>query len=261
MSAIGPSMNDRSPDVIAYYDHLWTESYHTIGLDQKKRETFILSEIADLHLANPTILDFGCGMGWLCKALSHVGNVTGIDLSPKGIERAKAESPEVTFVAGDLFEHRFEDEQFDLVVSQEVIEHVTNQNAFLSLVWRYLKPGGYFVMTTPNKTENLNRGYTIEEMRQMGWLQPVENWLTTDDVKAMTQGKFEIQKLTTLAYHRGWRNRIENLLFGKRLSKLSDTLRCTILLHYFRQRMVRDHLLGNYGLYIGMVARKIVPNP
>jgi SAM-dependent methyltransferase len=42
------------------------------------------------------------------------------------------------------------DKSFDLVVSVEVLEHVEADELFVSEVCRVLKPGGRFIMTTPN---------------------------------------------------------------------------------------------------------------
>jgi SAM-dependent methyltransferase len=45
---------------------------------------------------------------------------------------------------------RLPEATFDLVVATEVLEHVDDDAAFLAGVERVLKPGGCFVMTTPN---------------------------------------------------------------------------------------------------------------
>ena len=94
-------------EIISYYNKAWVDPDLAIGLDRKQRELFILTEITALKRDKPKILDFGCGMGWLSNSLSKLGKVTGIDLSPKGIERAKRQYPAVTFVAGDIFEYKF----------------------------------------------------------------------------------------------------------------------------------------------------------
>ena len=50
----------------------------------------------------------------------------------------------------DMTESRLSDEEFDIVVSVEVLEHVERDGRFLDEVARVLKPGGVFLMTTPN---------------------------------------------------------------------------------------------------------------
>jgi SAM-dependent methyltransferase len=49
------------------------------------------------------------------------------------------------------------DSSFDYVVSFQVIEHIQDDNAFVSEVSRVLKPGGKFILTTPNAPMSLTR--------------------------------------------------------------------------------------------------------
>ncbi len=53
-------------------------------------------------------------------------------------------------VIDDMTKSRFEDNTFQCVVAVEVLEHVEEDEMFLSEVYRVLKPGGVFLMTTPN---------------------------------------------------------------------------------------------------------------
>jgi SAM-dependent methyltransferase len=53
-------------------------------------------------------------------------------------------------VLGDMTRSDLPDEAFDLVVSVEVLEHVEEDELFVSEVARVLKSGGRFLMTTPN---------------------------------------------------------------------------------------------------------------
>lgn len=50
----------------------------------------------------------------------------------------------------DMTKSGFGDRSFDGVVSVEVLEHVEEDEAFAANVARVLKPGGFFLMTTPN---------------------------------------------------------------------------------------------------------------
>lgn len=254
-------MNTHSPkatrsEIIAYYDKVWSGPGRGIGLDRKQREMFIVSEIVDLKLDTPKILDFGCGMGWLSKSLSTFGLVTGIDQSHKGIEYAKSECPEVEFIVGDVFEYKFPANLFDIIVSQEVIEHVDEQQLYINLAWKYLKPGGTLILTTPNKPAALNRGYTMEQMREKGWLQPIENWLTIEDLRTLCQNRFQLQKICTFYFPTGWRRKCSNKLFLPRLANWMKKFKMSHLLYQTRKAVVGRNLLGPNGLSIGMVATK-----
>lgn len=63
-----------------------------------------------------------------------------------------------------------DDNSFDFVVSFQVIEHIENDVKYVSEINRVLKPGGKFIVTTPNKKMSLTRNpwhvreYTIGEL-------------------------------------------------------------------------------------------------
>jgi SAM-dependent methyltransferase len=66
----------------------------------------------------------------------------------------------VPFVAGNLYETTVATEPFDVVVSQEVVAHVEDPAAYLDLIARVLKPGGYLIITSANRLviERWDRG-------------------------------------------------------------------------------------------------------
>jgi SAM-dependent methyltransferase len=76
-------------------------------------------------------------------------------------------------VLGDMTQAPFPDSSFDLVVSVEVLEHVEEDDRFVHQAHRVLKPGGVFLMTTPNGDycRNTNpdhkRHYTREQLRRL----------------------------------------------------------------------------------------------
>ena len=54
------------------------------------------------------------------------------------------------FIYDDMTQTSLPENNYDLVIAIEVLEHVDMDDAFVRNVMRILKPGGYFVMTTPN---------------------------------------------------------------------------------------------------------------
>jgi len=73
------------------------------------------------------VLDLGCGNGALTAKIHEAGkDVTGLDFSPSGIERARRTNPGVDFLVHDLNEPLPDSlrGRFDVVVSAEVIEHL-----------------------------------------------------------------------------------------------------------------------------------------
>lgn len=67
----------------------------------------------------------------------------------------------------------FEDEVFDCVVSFQVIEHIKRDKLFVKEVMRVLRPGGKFIVSTPNRLMSLTRNpwhvreYSADELRQL----------------------------------------------------------------------------------------------
>lgn len=77
------------------------------------------------------------------------------------------------FVFGDMTQSDLPSSSFDLVVSVEVLEHVDEDDKFVSEVSRVLRPGGRFIMTTPNgdflenKNPDHRRHYTKEQLSSL----------------------------------------------------------------------------------------------
>ncbi len=98
-------------------------------------------------------LEIGSGLGYLTYALGTAGyNIKGLDLSTVAVANAKANFGD-RYVSGDLFEFSKENEnQFDVAILTEVIEHVEEPLAFLEAIKTLLKPTGKMILTTPNKS-------------------------------------------------------------------------------------------------------------
>ncbi|HLJ28091.1 MAG TPA: class I SAM-dependent methyltransferase [Candidatus Angelobacter sp.] len=82
------------------------------------------------------VLDFGCGQGRAVNWLRHLGhNVVGCDIIP-----AKIPSENLRMMENGRIP--FDDDYFDLVISEQVFEHVKDYDTAIREVHRVLKPGG-----------------------------------------------------------------------------------------------------------------------
>ena len=110
---------------------------------------------ADVAAAAPDgarVLEVGCGPGRLSILLTrrHGLHVTGLDLDPAMVERARANAArpagehggEPSFLVGDVASLAFPDRSFDLVVSTLSMHHWADPTAGLAEIGRVLRPGG-----------------------------------------------------------------------------------------------------------------------
>ena len=100
------------------------------------------------------ILDIGCGGGLVCEPLSRLGgNVTGIDAGEKAIEIAKSHAKQsnldITYKCETSQSHQ---NQYDVVLALEIIEHVDDVPGFVESVLHLVKPDGLVIFSTLNKT-------------------------------------------------------------------------------------------------------------
>jgi SAM-dependent methyltransferase len=98
------------------------------------------------------ILDVGCGDGRFLQVLHDFGpeewELVGVDFDPSAVERCR----ERGFSAhqGRVEDFTAEDGTFDAVVMLQLIEHVENPAVIAERVFSLLRPGGLFVVETPN---------------------------------------------------------------------------------------------------------------
>lgn len=86
-----------------------------------------------------TLLEIGCGEGHQSDALLEVCEaLTGIDVSPKAIERARRRHPRAAFSSGDLYAQPWATERgrYDLITACEVIYYMRDRPKFLETIDR-----------------------------------------------------------------------------------------------------------------------------
>jgi SAM-dependent methyltransferase len=100
------------------------------------------------------MLDFGCGAGRLVAAARASGlNMLGADVFYSG-SNAHAEADDAGLIGDAVHEIRdgrlpFADRAFDLIVNNQVMEHVDDLDAVLREIHRVLKPGGTLLSLFP----------------------------------------------------------------------------------------------------------------
>ena len=113
---------------------------------------------AVLEMSTPhsgkNILDMGCGTGGMPHYIHDMNYIIGTDISDVAIKQAKEtfkDNPQKMFKQMDAQNLTFRNEEFDIVFAKEVIEHLPDVQKAIKEIYRVLKPGGLFVLTSPNR--------------------------------------------------------------------------------------------------------------
>jgi 2-polyprenyl-3-methyl-5-hydroxy-6-metoxy-1,4-benzoquinol methylase len=156
-----------------------------LGQEAPMAEQFARLDFVCGHIdfADKKVLDCGCGTGY---SLAHIASLfptadyVGIDADQGAIDYAANRYPSMDYVVMNALDISFPAASFDIVLSFEVLEHLTKseQERYLSEMSRVLRPGGTLVLSTPNRdvfslgyTESLNPYHlnelTLPEMRRL----------------------------------------------------------------------------------------------
>lgn len=98
------------------------------------------------------VLDAGCGNGYFLQHLVKCGyEVSGIELDKSGVDFAKKLEPKSRIENASVYDDVLGifKEKFDAIVSLEVVEHLFDPKKFVRQMKNCLKPGGFFVLSTP----------------------------------------------------------------------------------------------------------------
>lgn len=95
------------------------------------------------------VLELGCGGGTVeTRRLAERFAVTGVDISPKQVERARSAIPEATFVCADFTELELSPGSLDGVIAYYTLNHVPREllAPLLSRAHAWLVPGGWLLV-------------------------------------------------------------------------------------------------------------------
>ena len=155
------------------------------------------------------LLEIGCGEGRGISILEkEVSEYIALDRHQPIINRLKAQYPDVKFL------HKIvppfdgmSDNEFDVVIAFQVIEHIKNDQLFLKEIHRILKKGGKAVITTPNIKKTLTRNpwhireYTANQLYDLAYpiFDQIEQKGITGNEKVMQyydMNKKAVEKIT-----------------------------------------------------------------
>lgn len=151
------------PPIIPEYEKdSWTNATDPDGNKRdltKDRDFKLKNWYGNIHkfvekLPNGKILDYGCGLGYLLSAVPNSWEKYGYDISKFSQNFIKNNFPEINIINNLSIEQEIFDpsynQKFDVVVCYHVIEHIISPKFFLQNLARFVKPGGYLIIGTPN---------------------------------------------------------------------------------------------------------------
>ena len=146
------------------------------NLHELRQRDFMMYELGDVE--GKKLLDVGCGAGEYLRTTAKMGASYsgGQDLDDKAVSRGRLafekEGIDGKLVVGDCQKLDFPDNFFDIAFSSDFFEHISLEvkENVVSEVCRVLKPGGSFIIKTPNLTYlriviNLKRILNILRLR------------------------------------------------------------------------------------------------
>ncbi|WP_178988995.1 class I SAM-dependent methyltransferase [Winogradskyella schleiferi] len=172
---------------IEFYDAYWSGRKVLNNL-KLRRAVKILDYFVTVkrEIKEPRIIELGSGDGRFTAFIGEFGNADAIELSKEAVVNANKLYPHVNYIHGNALEYPLEHAIYDVVISQEVIEHIEEQDKYFDVCFNILKPGGYLILTTPNKK-------VFDHMEGGNWSrQPIEKVLTPKELNALVKKKFKI---------------------------------------------------------------------
>jgi SAM-dependent methyltransferase len=104
------------------------------------------------YVQGETVLDVGCGEGYGTARFAHVARrVIGIDYDASAVAHAARQYPTARFVRANLAALPIRSQAVDVLATLQVIEHVWDHGQFVGECRRVLRPGGWLLVTTPNR--------------------------------------------------------------------------------------------------------------
>jgi 2-polyprenyl-3-methyl-5-hydroxy-6-metoxy-1,4-benzoquinol methylase len=231
-----------------FYDKRWREMQFA-GPHKLARSIAILEAIASAKLIEPKIVDLGCGAGWLAAIVAQFGPTVAIDFSEAAIAVATEKYNHVQFIAANIFDWDYPKGAFDIVISQEIIEHIDNikdQERYLEIASDLLHDDGLLILTTPSAAI-FN---ALQETLLTTYLdQPVENLLSKQELKSLLRKRFKIISMTTIIPTHGTKGRYK-IINSYFLKSFFDKLCLGRIFDKIRLRL-------GYGLHAVAIAKKI----
>ena len=152
------NFDKKYPSAISVFNQ-WAKKGKDKGMETGhfKSVSYMIDEI-ELFLQQPfTVLDIGCGNGWVVRKFSKMHNciqAVGVDGAKNMIDIAQKMDQENTYFCNDLLTW-VPEKKFDIIHSMEVLYYLENPKSFIKKIYTdYLNSSGIFIFGIDHYLEN-----------------------------------------------------------------------------------------------------------
>ncbi len=195
-----PSPSRSKADIASGYDRIAPEKFMP-GKFHRRCVNLLRPHLA----SGASVVDLGCGQGTLLEAVRALPlslRLYGCDLSPVLVAHTRQRVPDAVVREADVEALPFDDAEFDAAFFTEVLEHLLEPLKGLREIHRVLKPGGWLLVSVPNRDWFHFEAYLARRTR----FQPVDDHFYTvaELEELITRAGFSVHSV----------HGAENLYFG-----------------------------------------------
>jgi ubiquinone/menaquinone biosynthesis C-methylase UbiE len=139
------------------WNNFWSTrkiTYTPISIFKNLYFTKIKADYVKKFISGSSILEVGCGDGKLLSLLPKNVNITGLDISSFALKKTKKNlaNKKVSLILGDVFSLKFDNDSFDLILNDGLIEHYTDRiDKLIKEMYRVTKKGGFLITILTNR--------------------------------------------------------------------------------------------------------------
>ena len=201
----------------------------------------MVEEAASRLQAAPRILDVGCGQGHITALIDskiQAAEVCGLDYSISAIGYANKKFPGIDFVVASAYQCPYREGYFDIVVCNNLWEHVPDPLLLLSKIARVMKSHGFLIISTPSRYRwgnlvNVLRGKPIQFMSE----HHVTEYSVGQVIEQLRFGGFDVIKSFSKTFKSGnWKFEAAKKLFSVFASMAGSHHQLESTVFYLAQR-------------------------
>jgi 2-polyprenyl-3-methyl-5-hydroxy-6-metoxy-1,4-benzoquinol methylase len=152
------------------------------------------------------ILDLGCGEGHITMELARrfpEAEISGLDYAISAVDKAASICESAEFVVSDAYTAPYLPGYFDLVICNNLWEHVPDPLRLLSVIGRITRTNGYVIISTPSRYRLSNllravRGKCVSFMSPLH----ITEYSVGQMVEMMRSGGYEVESVKSKRMHK-----------------------------------------------------------